>query len=164
MGRIISQNLIPKKVLDFLQDHQHQISAENFTGWFKGSSQADFDVAEGACQVLKAAGVPPFADASEGEVTYACSWTWQNGHNMGIRLGSKVQYRPQFRANHLAPLLAALGNNVYEFQDSVTGEVDWMVLPPHRELKETLKYLLQDRVVTNFSLSDYVKIDQNARY
>lgn len=59
MGRIISQNLIPKKVLDFLQDHQHQISAENFTGWFKGSSQVDFDTAEGACQVLKAAGVSP---------------------------------------------------------------------------------------------------------
>lgn len=164
MSRIISQNLIPKEVLRFLQDHQHQIAVEDFTGWFKGSNQTEFDTVEGACQVLRSAGVPLFADASEGEVTYACSWTWQNGYSMGIRLGQQVQYRPQFKANHLAPLLAALGNNVYEFQDSTTGEIDWMILPGHRELNQTFKYLRQDRVFPNFFQSDFTKIDQRKRY
>lgn len=164
MNVTFNMDRLPKSVAEFLGSHKEQITREDYTGWFKTKTQLEFNTAEYACQVLRAIDISPFNGATEGEVSYACSFMWLNGHSLGDNLNTKVLYRPSLRADHLAPVLAALGANVYEYQDSETGEVMWVVLPPHRELKETLKYLLQDRVVTNSSLSDYVKIDQNARY
>lgn len=163
MSMVLNSSISPR-VVEFLQDHRNQIAGEYFDRFILPyQHHSEFNVAEQACQLLRQAGVQPFADASEGEVAYACSWVWQNDASIGDRLGQKVQYRP-WRAEKLAPILAALGSKVYEFQDAQTGVVDWIVLPSNRDLKEALHYLIQDRIITNFAISDFKQIDQHRRY